>query len=419
MYLFALIFCLLLISGLISAGETAVFSISPEDLNLLKRSQKKCYRHLEKFRTSPTRFISTIIISNTLLNTGIIVLAVFLIKENQWSQNTLSFLLQIFIISSIILLGGEILPKTIAKNHALKISKATSSFIYILYIILSPISKVIDNVSKALTPYLKKHTKDLSIKDLTNAIEMATEETQELEESKILKGIVNFGDIEVNSIMRPRIYVQGVEAHSKFEKVMELISDAGYSRMPVYDDNIDHIIGVLHIKDVLPYINHIDFEWTKLIRQAVFVPETQKIDLLLKELKELKVHLAIVVNEYGGTSGIVTMEDILEEILGDISDEFDNNSDDVLYQKIGDSLYICDARMPIIDFCKLMKIDNDFFDNCCEGEFESLAGLILEKLGIFPVKNQTIEVPPFTFTIESIDKKRIKKIRVKVNTHEN
>ncbi len=231
-------------------------------------------------------------------------------------------------------------------------------------------------------------------------------------ENKILKGIVNFGNIEVSEIMRSRLDVIAIEQQTPFSEVLKIIRKAGYSRIPVYAETLDNVVGVLHIKDLLPYLSETDtFNWKALIREAFFVPENKKIDTLLTAFKEQKRHIAIVVDEYGGTSGIITMEDVLEEIVGDINDEFDNEAKEKLYHQINDHTWSFKGKISLNDFCKVMQIDGDFFDEM-KGESESLAGLILEQTDEIPQRLTEIKIPPFTFLIESVDQRRIKKIRV-------
>ncbi|MEG1572408.1 MAG: transporter associated domain-containing protein, partial [Bacteroidales bacterium] len=264
--------------------------------------------------------------------------------------------------------------------------------------------------------HLEKPTEELSMEDLADAIEMATTpekgERVDFTESKILKSIVDFADTEVNSIMRPRNFVTGVEVSMPFDQLLALIVDAAYSRMPVYKENLDNIVGVLHIKDLLPHINECkDFDWTPWVRSALFVQESKRIDALFKELKDKKIHLAIVVDEYGGTSGIVTLEDIMEEVVGEISDEFDKDNETVFYQKLENNTFLFDALTNTSDFCEVLNLTADFFDDCGD-DFETLAGFMLENLDGFPIQGDVVEYKGIRFVVEVMERKRIKRIRV-------
>jgi len=259
---------------------------------------------------------------------------------------------------------------------------------------------------------LAKQNRNMSIEELEDVIDIAVKETTESNEKNFLKSIVKFGEIEVCEIMKSRVDVTAVEQQSTFSEVMKVIRETEYSRIPVYSETLDTVVGILHIKDLLPYLAETDaFDWNALVRQAFFVPENKKIDTLLTEFQKEKKHFAIVVDEYGGTSGIITLEDILEEIVGEISDEFDDEDEEKMYHQINADSWMFEGKISLNDFCKVVQIDNDFFDNM-KSESESLAGLILEQTGEIPQRLAEIKIPPFTFRVDSVDQRRIKKIRV-------
>lgn len=324
----------------------------------------------------------------------------------------------------LICVGGAIVlglfPLLFAYNYSEKIISFNKSVIKTCYFACLPIVGIATYINNTLEKRRVRIAKGLSIEDLSTVLGMANDKANEndgeSEESKILKGMIKFSEIEVSDIMKPRVDIDSIAANVSFDELIGIIKESGYSRFPVYDEDLDHIIGVLHMKDLLPKLhkNSSNIDWISVIRPAIFVPETQKIDQLLKEFKQKKVHLAIVVNEYGGTSGLITMEDILEEVVGDINDEFDSAEEDILYQKIDEYTYLFDAHMPIHDFCRLLDLRDDFFQDY-EGEFETLAGLILEKLGRFPEKNEIVDFEMFSFSVNELDNKRIKTLKMQIN----
>lgn len=297
---------------------------------------------------------------------------------------------------------------------------------------MGPLSKPLLRIEDLLDRKAEEKEKSFSIEQVSSALEAVSQAGSAAlaaGEARILQGIVQMGDVEASAIMTPRVKVVGVPLSARFDEVMRLIREAGYSRMPVYQDSLDKITGVLHIKDVLPHLSAGEaFNWRKLVRPALFASETEKIAVLLRRLQEGRLHMAIVTDEYGSTSGLVSLEDILEEVVGDISDEFDEDNEDALYRKVSDHVYLFDARMPIHDFCRLMRERSlgsedgrktsdemrDFFESYEEGEYETLAGFILETLGRFPKKGEIVAAGPYVFTVMALDRRRIKQIKMSI-----
>ena len=325
----------------------------------------------------------------------------------------MGFVIQVVLITFLILLVGEVLPKIYANRKSLYFVSFMAVPMQFLKRLFRPLSRLLIASTSAIDRRVAKDTPNLSVDDLSQALELTSDESTTDHEQKILKGIVKFGNTDVKQVMKPRMDVVSLENTMSYNEVLELILKSGYSRIPVYEDDFDHIKGVLYIKDLLPHINAgNDFEWGKLLRQAFFVPENKKIDDLLKEFQEKKIHLAIAVDEYGGTSGIITLEDIIEEIVGDINDEFD--TEDLVYSKLDDTNYIFEGKTPLNDFYKVMNIDGEEFEEA-RGEAETLAGFVLEIAGKFPEKKEKLHFADYTIAVEAMDKRRIKSLKVTRN----
>jgi gliding motility-associated protein GldE len=406
--------CLVAIGALVSASETAIFSLSPNDIDTIKTDKSLKYAGLLKLIEKPKKLLATIIIANNFLSVAVIISSTVLINQifDFSTMPTLGFILQVVVITSILLLFSEIIPKVYANANSLIMAIFMTHPLRIFVKILSPLSAVLVKSTGILDKRLMKQNRNISIEELEDVIDIAVKENSETNEKNFLKGIVKFGDIEVCEIMKSRVDVTAIEQQAKFSEVMKIIRETGYSRLPVYNETMDNLVGILHIKDLLPYLSETDlFDWKPLVRPVFFVPENKKIDNLLTEFKTQKRHFAIVVDEYGGTSGIITLEDILEEIVGDINDEFDNKSDEKMYHKINEHTWMFEGKISLNDFCKVVQIDGDFFDEL-KSESESLAGLILEQTGEIPQHLTEIKIPPFIFRVEAVDERRIKKIRV-------
>ncbi len=406
---------LLVASAVCSASETAIFSLSPNDFNEIRSKKNGSYKWLLKLLETPKRTLATILIANNLVNVAIVILSTFLVHRAFSFENypVLAFLFEVVIITSLLLLFGEVLPKIYASQYPLKTAVRLAPVIVSLSKAVYPMAWFLVRSTSVIDKRIAKKSSNISIDELSEAIDIATNESNtEMQESKILKGIVKFGDIDVSEIMRSRVDVDAVESSLSFKDLMKKVLDSGYSRMPVYKESLDNIAGILFIKDLLAHINDADdFDWLSVVKPAFFVPENKKIDTLLADFQEKKTHLAIVVDEYGGTSGIITLEDVMEEVLGDIHDEFDSESDKVFYRKINENTWLFDGKISLNDFCKIVNIDDETFDSI-RGDAESLAGLILEKTGTMPHKNDKIIIKPFAFFIEALNARRIERIRV-------
>ena len=411
---FALIL-LLIGSALISASEVAFFSFRPEEIEALKAKRDRKSKAVLKLYNNPEKLLSTILVANNTINIAIVLLAALLSSKmfDISSEPVMGFIINVVVITFLLLFFGEVMPKVYAsRNH-------TTIALFMVYPI-SFLEKVFRPVTYLLifsSSFVKKKTgtrrSNISMIDLSDALELTSDDPSE--DKKILKGIVNFGNINVSAIMCSRTDVTAIDIKWGFDMIVPVIISSGYSRIPVYSGSFDSVKGILYAKDVLPYTNNPgNFKWQALLRPPYFVPETKKINDLLKEFQTRKIHMAIVIDEYGGTSGIVTLEDILEEIVGEITDESDE--DQVLYRKIDDKTYIFEAKILLNDFCRVLDIEDDLFDEV-RGESETLAGLILELTGEIPQKDQIIKSGNFIFRIESADRRRIKEIRVEINNN--
>ena len=404
---------LLIISALISGSEVAFFSLSKTDLDDNSANKSKKKQSVIKLLENPKKLLATILIVNNFINILIVLLFAYL-GEYFFSgilSTTLRFSLEVILITFLILLFGEVLPKIYANRNAFKFSTFMVIPLKILNTLLSFLSIPLMNLTSIVEKRLGKKNSDFSVETLSQALELTSEEATTKEEQKILEGIVNFGNTETVQVMCPRIDVFSLSDDEDFEDVVKKIIKNGHSRIPVYSENIDEIIGILYTKDLLPHLNKKTFQWKKLMREPFFVPENKKLDDLLKEFQEMKNHLAIVVDEYGGTSGIITLEDVIEEIVGDISDEFDD--DDLAYSKLDDNNYVFEGKIALKDFYKVLNIEESTFEEH-KGEFETLAGFILEINEKFPKRNDVVLFNGYTFKIEVLDKKRIKQIKVTI-----
>jgi len=403
---------LLLGSGLMSASEVAYFSLKPVDIEKLRAEKSKKAHTVLRHYENPEKLLSTILVANNTINVTIVLLSAFISARlfDFSSSPVLGFIVEAVIITFLLLFFGEIMPKVYAARN----NVATARFMAYPLIITGNIFRPVTYLLMISSAIVKKktgtHRSNISMDDLSDALELASDEL--VEDEKILKGIVNFGNINVNSIMCPRIDVTAIDIRSGFRSIIPVIIESGFSRIPVYSESFDNVRGILYAKDVLPYMNNPDnFRWQSLLRAPYFVPETKKINDLLKEFQMKKIHMAVVIDEYGGTSGIVSLEDILEEIVGEITDESDD--DDMLYRKIDDSTFIFEGKILLNDFNRILGNDDNPFE-IVKGESETLAGLILELTGEIPGKDQTIRFGDYLFKIESADRRRIKEIRVEI-----
>ena len=413
---------LLLLSALISGAEVAFFSISSTKYNEVYEKSKGS-NLVVKLLDKPKKLLATILITNNFINILIVLLFAALgeiiFKSLDYQLNfylfkvSARFFIEIILITFLILLFGEVLPKVYANRKSFEFASFMAKPISFLNTILTPLGLPLINLTKFAENKFGNKNNNLSVEKLSQALELTSSESTSRGEQKILEGIVNFGNTETVQIMKPRTDVCAIAYDENYEDVLKKILEKGYSRNPVYKENMDDVVGVLYAKDLLAHLNKKKFKWQQLIRDPFFVPENKKLDDLLTEFQEKKNHLAVVVDEYGGTSGIVTLEDVIEEIVGDINDEFDD--DDLSYSKIDANNYIFDGKITLKDFCRVLNEENTEQFDKEKGESETIAGFLLEISGKFPKKGEKIIFENYTFTIEVIDKKRIKQIKVTKN----
>jgi len=408
---FIVLLVLLLLSSLVSGSESSFFSLSPTQVNKLEEEPGRTNNTIVDLLKRPEHLLASILIANNLINVGIIILSAYLTNSlfDFSGSEILGFIIQVVVITFILLLFGEILPKILATNKPLPFSRLMALPLLVLTKVLRPLNYLLVRSTAQVSRHFNPK-RNISIDDLSEALDITS--GQHPEERKILKGIVTFGHIEVREIMKPRLDVVAVELTTGFNKLKAIVVESGYSRIPVYNQSFDEIEGLLYVKDLLPYIHEPeDFNWQKLIRQPYFVPESKKINKLLTEFQSNRIHMAIVVDEYGGTCGIVSLEDILEEIVGEISDESDEEIS--LYTKIDDYNYLFEGKILLNDLCKVLNLNDSIFDSV-RGEAETLAGLILEITGQLPERNTIVNHKQFKFTIDSVDNKRIKRIKLTI-----
>ena len=404
---------LLLISALVSGSEVAFFSLISKQLSVLKEGESTRNLRIIGLLKKPDHLLASILIANSLLNVAIVIVGSYTTSlivhaDNKW----IDWLLQIAIITFLIILFAEVLPKFFANQKINWFVSVMSIPMVFLTVIFRPFSEILIRSTFKVKKKSLMKKQNISFNELSDALDLTDNEI--IEEKKILQGIVCFGNLEVQEIMKPRIDITAIEMNDGYDNLKKLIIESGYSRIPVYEETIDDIKGVLYVKDILPFIHENNsFQWFKLIRKPYFVPESKKINDLLQEFQNEKVHLALVIDEYGGAAGLITLEDILEEIVGEIKDESDED-EETQYLKISENKYLVEGKILINDFVKLFDIDNDYFD-LVRGEADTLAGVILELGGRIPVKNDQFNFRQFTFLIESVDNRRIKKILVEID----
>jgi gliding motility-associated protein GldE len=407
---------LLACSAMISGSEIAYFSLNPSQLKDIQESPSKSNKRIMYLLGNPKRLLATILIANNFINVAIVILSVYVTKEmfDLINYPVLAFVIQVIVVTFLILLFGEILPKMYATKNAVGFATIMTSPLQFLIRLFYPLSAILVKSTSFIDKRLAGKGINISISDLSDAIELTSDENTPEEEKKMLKGIVKFGDIDVKEIMKSRVDVVAIEMNTGFNELLKIIIDSGYSRIPVYEESFDKVRGILYVKDLLPHLDIKEgYDWHRLIRDAFFVPENKKISDLLREFQERKIHMAIIVDEYGGTSGIITLEDIIEEIVGEITDEFDIVEDEISYSKIDENNYIFEGKTTINDFCKIIEIEDDIFDDV-KGESDSLAGLILELEGEIPEKGTCIFHRNFEFKILASDDRRIQRIKVSV-----
>lgn len=408
---------LLVCSALISGSEVAYFSLSPSEKHKIAGRSLKRNSYILKNLEHPEQLLATILVANNFVNVGIVILSSFTVESliDFTNEPILGFIVQVLVISFMILLVGEIIPKIYSTNHALKFARFISIPLYYLIKLLRPINSLLIFSTSFINTRIKEYSQQISVDELSQALEL-TSQTELRDDKEILKGIVKFGNKSVVEIMRSRVDVVSADLDFSFSKIMSIITETGFSRIPVYSESFDNIKGILYIKDLLPHAHKgVNFRWQSIIRPPFYVPETKKIDDLLEDFQKNKVHMAIVVDEYGGTSGIVTLEDVLEEIVGEITDEFDE--EEKFYTKLAENKYLFDGKTLLNDFYKVTGADDSIFEDV-KGEADTLAGLILELKGEIPVKNDTIICKNYVLSIEAVDNRRIKQIKVEITNNE-
>ena len=408
-----LIIVLLICSALISGSEVAFFSLSKTDLKKISSSDARSLKLIALLRANPRRLLATLLVSNNFINISIVLLLASFgqlfdfISLPDW----LNFVLEVGFITALILLFGEILPKVYANRKPISFSKKMAFPVqildkYLFFFITIPMSKM----TKFIQDKLVFKKPNLSVDKLSDAFNLTDKSETSSEEKKIFKGIISFGSIEVKQVMKPRIDVFSVSKTMSYTDLIKQVRENRYSRIPVFDETIDNVTGVIYLKDLFPYLDQKNFDWTTLIREPYFIPENKKLDDLLKEFQKLKNHMAIVVDEYGGNSGIITLNDIVEEIVGEINDEF--NQDDIVYNKIDNNTFVFEGKVNLTDLYRILKIkDNKIFEKI-KGDSETLGGFLLEQIGFFPKKNFKLKLKGIEFKIVEVNRKRIKSIMV-------
>ena len=408
-----LIIVLLICSALISGSEVAFFSLSKTDLKKISSSNARSLKLIALLRANPRRLLATLLVSNNFINISIVLLLASFGQLFDFNSlpDGLNFVLEVGFITALILLFGEILPKVYANRKPISFSKKMAFPVqildkYLFFFITIPMSKM----TKFIQDKLVFKKPNLSVDKLSDAFNLTDKSETSSEEKKIFKGIISFGSIEVKQVMKPRIDVFSVSKTMSYTDLIKQVRENRYSRIPVFDETIDNVTGVIYLKDLFPYLNQKNFDWTTLIREPYFIPENKKLDDLLKEFQKLKNHMAIVVDEYGGNSGIITLNDIVEEIVGEINDEF--NQDDIVYNKIDNNTFVFEGKVNLTDLYRILKIkDNKIFEKI-KGDSETLGGFLLEQIGFFPKKNFKLKLKGIEFKIVEVNRKRIKSIMV-------
>ncbi|WP_234736589.1 gliding motility-associated protein GldE [Tellurirhabdus bombi] len=408
----AVLLVLLILAAVISAAEAAFFTLSPDDRALCRVSEGKPESRIIQLLDRPRRLLASLLIFNNLLNLAIVVIVTYLVWE-LYQFKTISGLMLAGVttaVTLIIVLFGEIIPKVYASQNNLAVAKWTAPLVAVALVLFRPFSAMLVSLSNVVDKRIQRRGYKVSLEELSQAVELTSSESTH-EERELIKGIVNFGNLTARQVMRSRGDISAVCDDLTFDELLEQINQSGYSRIPVYKESVDQIDGILYIKDLLPHIDKDDsFHWQVLLRPVFFIPETKKIDDLLQDFQKRRVHLAIVVDEYGGTRGLVTMEDIIEEIFGDINDEFDDD-EAVPFQRIDEKTIVIEGKTLLVDLCRVLQVDASFFD-AAKGESESLAGLLLELFTRVPENDEEISYQPFVFKILSADDKRINHVQI-------
>ncbi|MBG15124.1 MAG: magnesium/cobalt efflux protein [Crocinitomicaceae bacterium] len=398
---------------MISGSEVAFFSLSVANKKDLSESNNINSLRIIQLLENPKKLLATILIANNFINVAIVMLSTVIV-EKSFDNNELSgyaqFFIQVIAVTFIILLFGEVIPKIYANKFNLKFSRIMALPLSFISIIFKPISSVLVSSTSIIDKRYKKKTNSISVDELEHALDLTKDSVEDEDEKKLLEGIVKFGNTDAKQIMTPRTDVNTLDFESKFDDILKTIFETRFSRLPVFQETLDNIKGILYVKDLLPHIESgNDFQWKDLIRNPKFIPENKKLDDLLKEFQEEKKHIAIIVDEYGGTSGIVTLEDVLEEIVGDITDEFDQ--EDLAYSKLDENNFVFEGKTSLMDMYRIMDISGDIFEEA-KGESDTIAGFCIEQAGKILLKNEKIQFHNLLFTVEAADKRKIKQVKV-------
>lgn len=417
-----IILLLIAMSGFMSASEIAFFSLSNAEIGALRESDSKADNRIALLLERPRYLLSTILITNNLTNIGVVLTSYFVTRRMLHFTDlhignfvipdaVLEFLWNLLLVTFLLVLFAETTPKVYATHHKMKIVRGMSGVISLMMRLYYPFNYLLVNSTLFIEKRLTRYNKELDMEEINKAIELTVEKKESKQDASLLKGIVHFGNITVKQVMRPRTAVAALHYEFDFKEVMDFVKDNGYSRYPVYKDSPDNIVGILSIKDLLEHLNQgPEFGWQSLTREPFFVPEGKKIDDLMREIQQNRKHMVIVVDEFGGTSGIITLEDILEEVVGDITDEFDDAADGD-FKKLDDKNFLFDGKTSLVDVGRLMEADTTAFDEA-RGDAESLGGLVLELAGRIPRNGEELKLPPYKLTIISVANNRIEKVRI-------
>lgn len=406
---------LLVLSALMSGSEVAFFSINSKDKEFLKQEKRASCERILNLLVKPKQLLATILIANNFINVAIVLVSTYVVNglfnSNEVSQTT-AFLIQVVAVTFAILLFGEVIPKVYANKYKIAFASFMASVMSVLVRILNPFSKLLINSTSFIDKKIKKKSDSISVNELEHALDLTKESVDNPEEKKILEGIVKFGHTDVKQTMTPRVELLALDTSIDNSELLEAIVESRYSRIPIYEESLDKIEGILYSKDLLPYVDNFEsVDWKTLLRKPKFVPENKKLDDLLAEFQEEKMHMAIVVDEYGGTSGLITLEDVLEEIVGDITDEFDD--EDLVFSKLDDQNYVFEGKTPLIDMYRVLEIDGEEFEEE-KGEADTIAGFCIEQAGKILLKNEKVIFKNYIFTIEASDKRRIKQVKITI-----
>lgn len=401
-------------SAFISGSEVAFFSLGPNEKNELETSKISSSERILALLNRPQRLLATILITNNFVNIGIVIVSTFIVSESFNFEDYATWVaiaIQVGGITFLLLLFGEVIPKVYATANALPLCRFMSLPLEFLGKLLYPLSTILITSTNLINKKVKKRGTDYSVDELEHALELTKDDETTPDEEKILRGIVRFGGTDVKQIMTPRTEVVAFEQKTLFSELLAELLQQGFSRVPIYEESLDQVKGVLYLKDLLPHADAESLQWLPLVRPPYFVPENKKLDDLMKDFQEKKVHMATVVDEYGGTSGIVTLEDILEEIVGDITDEFDDEK--IFYSKLDDQNYVFEGKTPLVDLYKILDLNGENWEDA-KGESDTLAGFILEQAGKIPLKNEKVKFENYILTVEAADKRKIKRVKLTV-----